>query len=406
MQKVVYDSFDGYGDLDLKNKVNTLLTEIGFWEYMTPGKTVAIKPNLVVHEHPRNLSIFSIITHPTLIRAVYELVTARGNECVIADSPQYNCDLQKLIAGLSMEDLHIQDLRPYWCNGTRHWPSNRIPLKGDPKGSTRIDIDTLLNYKEGSTNYYGAYCDRRDRKQKHGVYSFSNTIWNADILLSMPKLKTHKKVGATLGVKNLVGALSDKTMFPHYTIGPVSKGGDQYPPGVFTSYEEFLLSVERWSYDNLLSKGHEKAHKFLYEKIFHIQNLQNKKVYDAGNWYGNDTCWRAVADLARIFNQHYFCRYQRVFTLIDGIVAGEGDGPLDPDPINCNIVIAGNDLMLTDLMAVQYMGFDIKKIPLYRYFYDNTVEFLNTKPIPHSTVFRPHIGWRGHIEQKEDNNLL
>ena len=57
-----------------------------------------------------------------------------------------------------------------------------------------------------------------------------------------------------------------------------------------------------------------------------------------GDWYGNDTVWRMALDLNRVL---FFADrngvlqerpQRRYFSVIDGIVAGEGEGPLLPTP--------------------------------------------------------------------------
>jgi len=89
-----------------------------------------------------------------------------------------------------------------------------------------------------------------------------------------------------------------------------------------------------------------------------------------GAWYGNDTCWRMALDLAGIV--HYANRegqmqisLQRThLCLIDGIVAGEGKGPLSPTPLAAGVLIFGDNVALTDVVACRLMGFDAGHIPM------------------------------------------
>ena len=55
---------------------------------------------------------------------------------------------------------------------------------------------------------------------------------NADVFISVPKLKAHHKVGATLNVKGLVGTVQSKNELPHWRIGFPSVGGDEFPEPV------------------------------------------------------------------------------------------------------------------------------------------------------------------------------
>ncbi len=52
-----------------------------------------------------------------------------------------------------------------------------------------------------------------------------------------------------------------------------------------------------------------------------------------------------------------------VLTLIDGVVAGEGEGPLAPRDVPLGAIIASADPVAADLVAVRLMGFDERKLP-------------------------------------------
>lgn len=51
------------------------------------------------------------------------------------------------------------------------------------------------------------------------------------------------------------------------------------------------------------------------------------------------------------------------FSVIDGIIGGEGRGPADNTPVNSNIIIAGKDLVAVDTVALNFMGFKLEQIP-------------------------------------------
>src|SRR5438045_9670723 len=52
---------------------------------------------------------------------------------------------------------------------------------------------------------------------------------DADVFINLPKLKTHKNVGLTCALKNLVGINANKNWLPHQTEGTPDQGGDQFP---------------------------------------------------------------------------------------------------------------------------------------------------------------------------------
>ena len=95
------------------------------------------------------------------------------------------------------------------------------------------------------------------------------------------------------------------------------------------------------------------------------------KVID-GSWEGNNTLWRTILDLNRIL---FFADrggalrgapQRRYLTIVDGIVAGEGEGPLGATPVRAGLLIGGFDPGLVDGIASQGMGFDPARIPLVR----------------------------------------
>ena len=63
----------------------------------------------------------------------------------------------------------------------------------------------------------------------HNDYLLSETVLSADLVVNLPKLKTHKKTGVTLALKNMVGINGDKNLLPHHSVGSIAAGGDEYP---------------------------------------------------------------------------------------------------------------------------------------------------------------------------------
>jgi len=52
---------------------------------------------------------------------------------------------------------------------------------------------------------------------------------------------------------------------------------------------------------------------------------------------------------------------------IDGFIGMEGEGPLNGDPVESNLAIAGMDWLAADRVGTEVMGFDFEKIGHYRY---------------------------------------
>ena len=54
-------------------------------------------------------------------------------------------------------------------------------------------------------------------------------------------------------------------------------------------------------------------------------------------------------------------RFETVLTIIDGVLAGEGEGPLAPGDVPLGAILAGTDPVAVDCLAVRLMGFDERK---------------------------------------------
>jgi uncharacterized protein (DUF362 family) len=133
------------------------------------GKNVALKPNLVEFE-PGS----SINTHPMVVHASYEAFRAMGAASVrIAEGP-----------GHRRNTLDLADAAGYF---------RTIP--------NFEDVFTDLNVDDVSRVHLSKQVSTL------GKLYLPNTVLGADLLVSMPKLKTHHWVGATLSMKNLFGVV-------------------------------------------------------------------------------------------------------------------------------------------------------------------------------------------------------
>lgn len=65
-------------------------------------------------------------------------------------------------------------------------------------------------------------------------------------------------------------------------------------------------------------------------------------------------------------------RKERTYlSVVDGVVAGEGQGPFCPTSKNANTLIVGDNLLAVDFVAARYMGLDPQKIRYLSYFLEN-----------------------------------
>jgi uncharacterized protein (DUF362 family) len=426
-----------------------------FLGLIKPGDKVVIKPNWVFDQHPLGLEVFSIITHTAMIRAVVDLAfeALQGNgDIVIADAPQCNCNFDNLLRVAQVHcvseyywrkhrfEIPIIDLRQMTCSYETAFikSSDRIRLEGDPEGYVAVDLgaDSAFADMPHVDRLYGADYDRQETIRHHRTgcheYLVSKTILGADVLVSVPKLKVHRKVGVTVNAKGMVGINGNKNWIAHFRIGSPSQGGDEYPEGV-SAPAMAQSRLSRFLIDHLLAPqkpGRERLFNLIHATYMRLKPLWEpirgtKPTFNSGNWHGNDTAWRMAADLARIaiFSDREGLirkkRQRQFFSVVDGIMAGEKEGPLEPAPKLCGVIIAGDNLLGVDLVAARLMGFDWRKIKFLQWLVTSSpqriginnpekdIKILANVPgwqdllinpqIP-GLAFEPPQGWRGHIE--------
>jgi len=413
------------------------------------GRRIVLKPNFIRHWNPcPEGSVESVITHGAVLRAVadYAFIAAGPEGSVtIAEAPQHDCDFGRIretvgldaLAALYEEELgrplEIIDLRREWVVYRDAVIVERHPLPGDPAGYRVVDLGDRSFFAGSDLDpqrFRGADYDPGPTAQNHTggrhAYLLSETVLSADLVVNLPKLKTHKKTGVTLALKNLVGINGDKNWLPHHCVGSPARGGDEFPG-------------EGWA-DRLRSRATEVARALLARGIGTrlvrvVRRAENATrgtdFIRSGNWHGNRTTWRMCLDLNR-------CLYysgpdgphldapapvRTVLTVVDGVVAGEGEGPLAPRDRPLGVVLAGTDPVAVDLVAVRLMGFDERRLPkVWEPIRDEGLRVTAVRDPAEVIVgesegsgsppedrpleavrgdgtFAPHAGWVGHVER-------
>ena len=417
-------------------------------DVITPGDTVLLKPNFVLHRNGCGDSIWAVITHPSVIRAVtdyaYKAAGDKGR-VIIADSPQSDCDFEELVRITQLKDL-VKYYREEYCFEIELYDlrqvrfeyrdgvlleDSRIQLNGDPEGYIIFDMSHNSRH-EGighPERIYGADYDRSEVLQHHSnghhEYCIAKTVMKADVVISLPKMKTHRKNGVTLNYKNFIGINGNKNYLPHFRIGDPSDGGDEYEP--LNQTDKTIKYTNRFLTDRLLAHP-TKTKTCIYKCIFSLYAFAKKilvkkgiirSLIRGGAWYGNDTLWRTVADLYKIIefgdlDGNIRERPQRkLFCIIDGIIAGEGNGPLEPREKHCGTLIAGEDLLAADLVAIRLMDIDYNHIqPYHELLLDKkTASKMKNMEVFHNMnddfnwndqsgkyfVFEEADGWKGRI---------
>ena len=414
-----------------------------------PGDVVLLKPNLLSVRHPRYGDGWKYIsTHASVIRAVSDYVwkalEGRG-KIVVADGPQPETSFQEVCRVLGLDSVaeffgdrgvnfELVDLRK-----TDRFIKDEVvigerDLPGDPEGYVTFDLADSSEFVShgGGGRYYGADYNSNEVNYHHSdgrhEYELSGTAIACDVFFNLPKLKTHKKVGVTLSLKNLVGVNGNKNFLPHHTDGDPSSGGDQFPaPGLKNASERQIVHLMRKLSRTIPGVGpwvHRQARK-VGKRIYGTED----ETIRSGNWHGNDTTWRMCLDLNKIvlygnadgsMRAAEPERRKRYLSLVDGIIGGEGSGPSNPDPFRSGLVVFGMNPAYVDAVCAYMMGFDPEKIPVIRQAFECDKYHLADHPwrdvdcvsneaawtgrlsnIPDQSTYRfnPHYGWRGHIER-------
>lgn len=415
-----------------------------------PGDTVVLKPNFVRDFRESSPDDGEcLITHGAVIRAVcdyvYLALNGRGR-IVIADAPQNDADfsmvrrlaqLDELIAFYRRQagfEIEVYDLRPECARKIDGVIVGHDRLRGDPAGYVAVNLGPFSAFAEVEHlchRLYGAEYDRRELLAHHlnGLHEYliSRTVLAADCVISLPKLKTHKKTGLTANLKNLVGINGNKNWLPHHREGAPGQGGDQFAEDRLKRRVERALVAQFKRFFPLLGPARAWFARPVKSAGRRVFGDTNRDTIRSGNWYGNDTTWRMVIDLNRILayadtdGRLHAEPVRRLFSLVDGIVAGEGNGPLDPTPRPAGVVLAGRSGLAVDLACARLMGFDHRRIPMLRRalephplplvpFGAEDVVLCSNLPTFDGPIgalagpllaFEPHFGWKGHVEWHE-----
>ncbi|HJQ84994.1 MAG TPA: DUF362 domain-containing protein [Candidatus Binatia bacterium] len=355
-----------------------------------PGRHVVIKPNFVssrnFHLRYGRDDFLCCCTHPSVIRPVIDLAAravGSGGRISLAEAPLEGGDFETTLASLGVTPMldalaargvpvELIDFRDFRITPRMALDNvaiagrslnlgmlERQALPGDPRGYTVVDLAAASDFAalDGRCERLRFHHSNPGLPSEHHVrgrheYSMPNTVLGADLLIGMPKMKSHKKTGVTLALKNMIGTTNQKYWLPHFTAG-APPDGDEYPvtPPAPARFSTFLSRVT-------LPGGHAFVLRFP-----PAEQREDPHIYD-GNWSGNDTLWRTILDLNRIVR--YADRggvlratpQRAVLALLDGIVAGEGNGPLAPEPIRCGVLVGGADWWATDWVATRMMGVD------------------------------------------------
>lgn len=239
---------DSYERQAAKAAITELLQPLGgISAFVKPGQRVLIKPNLLAG---KDISA-AVTTHPEIVRAVIELAQVAGGIVSVGDSPGV---------------------------GTSEQVAKRCGILAviEETGATFAPFTESIRLTPRSGTF------------PH--FEIARDILDADVIINLPKLKTHQMMGMTCAVKNLFGAV----------VGLRKPG-------------------------------------------LHLQAGADKGFFAL-----------MLLELAE--------EIRPALTIVDGVVAMEGDGPGSGDPVHLGLLLAGVETLAIDVVAAELTRLDPETI--------------------------------------------
>ncbi len=156
-----------YQDQELAQSLLDVLAPLGGMEaFVKPGQRVLLKPNLLTGARPTK----ECVTRPELVKEVAKLVIAAGGSPFLGDSPAFGSALGVAKANGYLPIMEELDLPMIEFHGKRY----------------ETDSDSFNHLL------------------------LSKEAIEADVVINLPKVKSHVQLTMTLGVKNLFGCVPGK----------------------------------------------------------------------------------------------------------------------------------------------------------------------------------------------------
>lgn len=170
MTKVAVKKCESYDPILINKALDDLLLILGGWErYIKPDQTVLLKTNLLMGKSPEK----AVTTNPEILRAVGRKVKTLGAEVLIADSPG--------------------------------GPFNRKILKRayQKSGILAMAAEENFNLNYNVNSHQVEFAAGKITKK----FQLADYLEEADLIINLPKLKTHGLTMYTGAVKNLFGCI-------------------------------------------------------------------------------------------------------------------------------------------------------------------------------------------------------
>lgn len=239
---VALQRLESYERRATKTAIAELLLPLGgISAFVKPGQRVLLKPNMLAGKGVEA----AVTTHPEIVRAVIELTQEAGGIVSVGDSPGVGTSQQV----------------------------------AEHCGIMAVIKETGVTFAPFTESFRIT-----PRRSTFPHFDIARDILDTDVIINLPKLKTHQMMGMTCAVKNLFGAV----------VG--------------------------------LRKPH-----------IHLQAGADKKFFAL-----------MLLELAE--------EIKPALTIVDGVLAMEGDGPGSGDPVQLGLLLAGVEPLAIDVVAAEVTG--------------------------------------------------
>ena len=376
-----YDNVDLIDDA-VRRELDSLCIPKG---YIKEGMNILIKPNLVMDKNGlAEEGTDCLYTQPSVVKPVIDFILEETNgnvRIVIGDAPMQECVFEQIKGyqelvdeykskGVDVELVDFRELKSEVKNNVHIATINnkakgRVINLGDRSAFYGIVDDQLKKLRV--TNYDPTIMTKHHHGEVHEYY-ISQYVLDADLIVNMPKPKTHRKAGVTISLKNFVGANTRKEFLPHHTLGSVEEGGDEYlDTNFFHKLRSCLLDKKnKCAFDRKYTLAR------IYDSFITICSALMKfgrNEYAEGSWYGNDTISKTIVDLNNLIvyadkkGEMKDSPQRQLLIVGDMIIAGEKEGPVYPTAKKVGMIVAGYNPVYFDTVIARLMGFDVNKIP-------------------------------------------
>ena len=173
----------------------------GLGKFVKPGDTVLIKPNLIAPKSKRK----AVTTHPAVIFQTARLLKDFGARPFVGDSPAWG-NVFGCIKALKLEE----DLKRL-----------SVPVR-------QLDKPKKCRIGAGDT-----------------IVGISSVALDADVIINLPKFKSHQQLVATFAVKNMFGCVSGKQKaLWHFVKGKNAEEFCEFLIGIYRFLDPALTIID------------------------------------------------------------------------------------------------------------------------------------------------------------------